>query len=181
MCGSGRLVDQRRGSGRRTRSVLGNDMYVKSRRGNMTVLAAALLTAAFATSAVTVDATRLSSMKHELQFSADAGAHAGAIQLMAPNDPRFTRDTARAFAIRYQAMEAAVDVDSVEMGAWDERDHVFRPGLQPFNAVRVVVSRQPSGLIASHLGVSPPRIRARAVGWVQQDSSASIHRIVLAQ
>jgi uncharacterized membrane protein len=155
-------------------------MYVKSRRGNMTVLAAAFLTAAFAASAVTVDSTRLSSMKHELQFSADAGAHAGVIQLMAPNDARFTLDTARAFAIRYQAMEATIDVDSVEMGAWDQRDQAFRPGLKPFNAVRIVVSRQPSGLLAS-LGVSPPRIRARAVGWVQHDSVASMNRIVLTQ
>jgi uncharacterized membrane protein len=156
-------------------------MNVKSRRGNIAVLVAVLLTGTIAASAVSIDVTRLWSMRHELQFSADAGAHAGAIQLMAPNDPMFTVDTARAFAIRYPAMQGTVQVDSVEMGGWDDFGRVFHPGLTPYNAVRVVVSRQPGGLLASHLGVSPPRIRARAVGWVQHDSIASIHRIVLAQ
>jgi uncharacterized membrane protein len=155
-------------------------MNVKSRSGNA-VLVAVLLTGTVAASAVSLDVARLSSMRHELQSSADAGAHAGAIQLMEPNDPMFTVDMARSFATRYLAMQGAVQVDSVEMGGWDDFGRVFHPGLTPFNAVRVVVSRQPGGLLASHLGLSSPRIRARAVGWVQHDSIASIRRIVLAQ
>ena len=156
-------------------------MNVRSRRGNVTVLVAVLLTGTVAASAVSIDVTRLWSLRHELQYSADAGAHAGAVQLMEPNDPMSTVDTARAFAIRYLAMQGAVQVDSVEMGGWDDTGRVFHAGLTPFNAVRVVVSRRPGGLLASHLGITSPRIRARAVGWVQFDSAATVRRIVLAQ
>ncbi len=156
-------------------------MNAKSRRGNITVLVAVLLTGTVAASAVSIDVARLSSLRHELQYSADAGAHAGAIQLTEPNDPMSTVQAARAFAIRYLAMQGTVQVDSVEMGRWDDAGRVFHPGLTPFDAVRVVVSRRPDGLLASHLGLTSPRIRARAVGWVQGDSATAVRRIVLAQ
>jgi hypothetical protein len=72
-------------------------------------------------------------------------------------------------------------VDSVELGGWDDFGHVFTPGLTPFNAVRIVVSQRPPGLLMSHFGVISPRVRARAVGWVQHDSATSVRKIVLAQ
>jgi hypothetical protein len=117
---------------------------------------------------VSIDVTRLSSLRNELQSSADAGAHAGAIQLIEPNDPMHSADTATAYASRYLAMQGAVAVDSVELGRWDDDGDVFNPGLTPFNAVRIVVSRQAPGLLVSHFGVSAPRVRARAVTWVER-------------
>jgi hypothetical protein len=139
------------------------------------------MTAMVAISAVSLDTNRLLSFHNELQFSADAGAHAGAIQLMEPNDPMFTADTAAAYASRYKAMQTVVHVDSVELGGWDDFAHVFTPGLTPFNAVRVVVSQRPTGLLVSHFGVNSPRLRARAVGWVQTDSAATVRKVILAQ
>jgi len=155
-------------------------MALKSRRGTIAVLVAVMMTGMIAVSAVSIDVTRLSSLRNELQFSADAGAHAGAIQLVEPNEPSSAVDTATAFAARYRAMQGVVDVDSVELGRWDDHAHGFIPGLTPSNAVRVVVSRRAPGLLVAHFGVTPPRVRARAVAWVQ-DSASSELRVILTQ
>jgi len=140
-----------------------------------------MMTALLAVSAVSIDSNRLHSLRNELQFSADAGAHAGAIQLMEPNDPMNTADVAAAYSTRYLAMQGVVQVDSVELGAWDDFHRQFTPGLTPPNAVRVVVSRRAPGLLVSHFGVNSPRIRARAVGWLQHDTAAAARRVILAQ
>ena len=156
-------------------------MNTRNRRGNIAVLVAVMTTGLVAVSAVSLDTTRLLSFRNELQFSADAGAHAGAIQLVEPNDPTYTADTAAAYATRYLSMQRVVQVDSVELGGWDDFNHVFTPGLTPFTAVRVVVSQRPTGLLVSHFGVNAPRLRAAAVGWVQLDSLNAVRKIVLAQ
>jgi uncharacterized membrane protein len=156
-------------------------MNLKDRRGTIAVMIAVMLGALVAVSALSIDVGRLSSLRNELQFSADAGAHAGAIQLMEPNDPAYTADTAAAYSTRYLAMQSVVRVDSVELGGWDDMNHQFLPGLTPFNAVRVVVSQRPSGLLVSHFGVNSPRVRARAVGWLQRDSAATVLKVLLAQ
>ena len=156
-------------------------MNTRNRRGNIAVLVAFMTTGLVAVSAVSLDATRLLSFRNELQFSADAGAHAGAIQLVEPNDPTYTADTAAAYATRYLSMQRVVRVDSVELGGWDDFNHQFLPGLTPFTAVRIVVSQRPTGLLVSHFGVTPPRLRAAAVGWVQLDSLNAVRKIVLAQ
>jgi len=162
-------------------SAQGTFMNTRSRRGTFAVLVAVMVTALVAVSAVSIDMSRISSLRNELQFSADAGAHAGAIQLMEPNDPTFTADTATAYSLRYLAMQDVVHVDSVELGGWDDLTHAFHPGLAPFNAVRVVVSQRPSGLLVSHFGVTSPRLRARAQGWLQGDSTAPVRKVILAQ
>lgn len=156
-------------------------MNTRSRRGAMAVLVAVLVTAFVAASALSLDTSRMLSFRNELQFSADAGAHAGAIQLVEPNDPMFTADAAAAYATRYKAMQRTVQVDSVELGGWDDFNRVFHPGLTPFNAVRVVVSQRPTGLLVSHFGVNSPRLRARAVGWVQRDSATTVQKVMLTQ
>lgn len=156
-------------------------MLLQNRRGTIAVLVAVMMTALLAVSAVSIDTSRLHSLRNELQFSADAGAHAGAIQLMEPNDPMATADVAAAYSTKYLAMQGVVQVDSVELGAWDDFQNTFVPGLTPPNAVRVVVSRRAPGLVISHFGVNPPRIRARAVGWLAGDSSTTARRVVLAQ
>jgi hypothetical protein len=69
----------------------------------------------------------------------------------------------------------------VELGAWDDFQHAFIPGLTPPNAVRIVVSRRAPGLLMSHFGVNAPRVRARAVGWLSTDSAAAVRRVILAQ
>ena len=156
-------------------------MQLQNRRGTIAVLVAVMVTALLAVSAVSIDSSRLHSLRNELQFSADAGAHAGAIQLLEPNDPMSTADVAAEYSMKYLAMQGVVHVDSVELGAWDDFQGAFIPGLTPPNAVRVVVSRRAPGLVMSHFGVNSPRIRARAVGWLATDSATAARRVVLAQ
>ena len=156
-------------------------MQLQNRRGTIAVLVAVVMTAMLAVSAVSIDSSRMLSLRNELQFSADAGAHAGAIQLMEPNDPMSTVDVAVAYSTQYLAMQGVVQVDSVELGHWDDFQHAFVPGLTPPNAVRVVVSRRTPALVMSHFGVNSPRIRARAVGWLELDSTTAVRRVVLAQ
>ena len=156
-------------------------MRLQNRRGTIAVLVAVMMTALLAVSAVSIDSNRLQSLRNELQFSADAGAHAGAIQLMEPNDPMNTADVAAAYSMKYLAMQGVVQVDSVELGAWDDFNHTFVPGLTPPNAVRVVVSRRAPALLVSHFGVNSPRVRARAVGWLSLDTTAAVRRVILAQ
>jgi uncharacterized membrane protein len=156
-------------------------MVLQNRRGMTGVIVAVMMTTLLAVSAVTIDSNRLHSLRNELQFSADAGAHAGAIQLMEPNDPMTTADVAAAYSTRYLAMQGVVHVDSVELGAWDDFNHAFTPGLMPPNAVRVVVSRRAAGLLVSTFGVNSPTIRAHAVGWLPRDSSTTARRVILAQ
>ena len=156
-------------------------MDMRSRRGTIAVLVAVMMTGLIAVSALSLDTSRMLSFRNELQFSADAGAHAGAIQLLEPNDPTQTEEAAKSYASRYRAMQTVVHVDSVELGGWDDFSHQFNPGLTPYNAVRVVVSQRPSGLLVSHFGVSSPRIRARAVAWLYGDSGTTAKRVVLTQ
>ena len=156
-------------------------MQLQNRRGTTAVIVAVMMTVLLAVSAVSIDSNRLNSLRNELQFSADAGAHAGAIQLMEPNDPGTTADVAAAYSMKYLAMQGVVQVDSVELGAWDDFNHSFVPGLMPPNAVRVVVSRRAPGLLMSQFGVNSPRIRARAIGWLASDSATAARRVVLAQ
>jgi Flp pilus assembly protein TadG len=156
-------------------------MEMRRRRGTIAVLLAVVLTALVAVSMFSLDTNRLLSLRNELQFSADAGAHAGALQLVEPNDPSATADAATSYARRYLAMQAPVDVDSIELGAWDDFHHRFVPGLTPPNAVRVVVSQRPIGLLVSHFGVTSPRVRARAVAWILSDSMTTSTKVVLTQ
>jgi Flp pilus assembly protein TadG len=156
-------------------------MEMRRRRGTIAVLLAVLLTALVAVGAFSLDTNRLLSLRNELQFSADAGAHAGALQLVEPNDPMSTADTATSYVRRYLAMQALVDVDSVELGMWDDFHDRFVPGLTPPNAVRVVVSQRPTGLLVSHFGLTTPRVRARAVAWILSDSLTTRTKVVLAQ
>lgn len=156
-------------------------MNLRNRKGTIAVLVAVMITALLTVSAFSIDTNRLLALRNELQFSADAGAHAGAIQLREPNDPMGTADTAVAYAHRYLAMQTRVDVDSVELGMWDDDQDRFTPGLTPPNAVRVVVSQRPIGLLVSHFGVTSPRVRARAVAWLLSDSMTTNTRVILTQ
>jgi hypothetical protein len=100
-----------------------------------------------------------------LQTSADAAAHAGAIQLLPPNNAGNTIAVATSYANLNLAMAGAVTVDSVQTGDWDDALKTFTPNAPHTDAVNVVVSRQSTGLIMKMMGVSAPRLKARAIGW----------------
>ena len=127
-----------------------------------------MIVALFAIASLAIDFSRLWTLRNELQWSADAGAHAGAIQLLPPNAPADADDSASSFAIKNLVMGRAVTVDSTVLGRWNDVAKTFTSvatGGSPIDAVSVFVSRQSNGLFMSALGVAAPRMRARAVGW----------------
>ena len=140
-------------------------MNLKARRGAVIVMLGIMIVTLVSISAISIDFSRLWSLRNELQTSADAAAHAGAIQLLPPNNAGTTVAVATSYANVNLAMQGTVTVDSVELGDWDDIGKTFTPAAPHTDAVRVVVSRQSSGLIMSILGVLPPRLKARAIGW----------------
>lgn len=143
-------------------------MKLKRRKGAIVVLLGVTIVALFAVGSIALDFARLWSIRNELQSSADAGVHAGAIQLLPPNAAADADDSASAFATKNLVMGRAVTIDLVELGQWNDGARTFTSvamGAPQIDAVSLVVSRQSNGLIMSMLGVIAPRIRARAVGW----------------
>jgi hypothetical protein len=140
-------------------------MRLKARRGAVVVMLGIMMVALVSVSAIAIDFSRLWTLRNELQTSADAAAHAGAIQLLPPNNAGTTVAVATSYAIVNLAMQNTVTVDEVVLGDWDDIGRVFTPAAPHTDAVSVVVSRQSSGLIMGLLGVAPPRLKARAIGW----------------
>ena len=140
-------------------------MQMKARRGAVIVMVGIMMVTLVSISAISIDFSRLWALRNELQTAADAGAHAGAIQLQPPNNAGNTVAAATAYANVNKAMQGTVTVDSVELGDWDDVARTFTAGAAHTDAVRVVVSRQSTGLIMGLVGVSAPRLKARAVAW----------------
>ena len=152
-----------------------------TRRGAIVVLLALILAAMFGASALAIDFGRLWALRNELQWSADAGAHAGAVQLISPL-PADALDSAQSLALRNLAMQGTVTIDSLELGDWDDVARTFTSlaaGAAFIDAVSIVVSRQSTGLVMSALGVAPPRLRARAVGWASGGTSIHFSRFLV--
>ncbi len=148
-------------------------MRYKARRGAVVVLLGIMISALVSVSAISIDFSRLWALRNELQTSADAAAHAGAIQLLPPNNAGTTVAVATSYANVNLAMYRTVTVDSVILGDWDDIGKTFTAGAPHTDAVSVTVSRQSSGLIMSMLGVLPPRLKARAIGWADAPVNTS--------
>lgn len=140
-------------------------MQLKKRRGAVVVMLGIMMVALVSVTAVSIDFSRLWTLRNELQTSADAGAHAGAVQLAPPNNAGLTATVAASYAHVNRAMQDTVTVDSVILGDWDDVAKTFTPNAATTDAVSVTVSRQSKGLIMSLLGVVQPRLKARAIGW----------------
>ena len=148
-------------------------MRLKARRGAVVVMLGIMIVALVSVSAVSIDFSRLWTLRNELQTAADAGAHAGAVQLNPPNNAFLTDSVTRVFAAANLAMAGSVTIDSVQLGDWDDALKTFTPGAATTDAVNVVVSRQSTGLIMAILGVNAPRLKARAIGWANAPVNSS--------
>lgn len=138
---------------------------LEGRRGAVVVLLAIMMVAVLAITAIAMDFSRLWALRNELQTAADAGAHAGALQLLPPNNAAFAADSAQAYALRNHAMAGVVTVDSIQLGDWDDVSKTFATPGATTDAINVVVSRPATGLVMKMLGVPIPTVRARAIGW----------------
>lgn len=148
-------------------------MGLKVRRGAVVVILGIMAVALMSISAISIDFSRLWTLRNELQTSADAGAHAGAIQLLPPNNAGTAATVAVSYANVNLAMQGTVTVDSVLLGDWDDVTRTFTPGAPHTDAVSVTVSRQSTGLVMSLMGVTQPRLKARAIAWADAPVSTS--------
>jgi hypothetical protein len=140
-------------------------MRLKARRGAVVVMLGIMIVTLVSISAIAIDFSRLWTLRNELQTSADAAAHAGAVQLSPPNNASLTVSVASSYANANLAMQDTVTVDAIVLGDWDDGPRTFTPNAPYTDAVSVVVSRQSTGLIMGLLGVAAPRLKARAIGW----------------
>jgi len=158
-------------------------MRLKARRGAIIVMTAILTMSMMALFAIVLDFSRMGSLRNELQVSADAGALAGAIQMLpgkyAPGTPQATINagasaSASAYVASNPAMQGTATVDSVVFGNWNNNTKVFTPGLAPIDAITIVASRQSAGLMMTGLfNRAAPRIKARATAWAGAPVSSS--------
>jgi type II secretory pathway pseudopilin PulG len=150
-------------------------MRLKARRGAVVVMLGIMMVALVSVAAVAIDFSRLWALRNELQTAADAAAHAGAIQLLPPNNAGNTISAATSFANANKVMTQTASVDSVILGDWDDEVRSFTPfpTAPTTDAVSVTVSRQSTGLIMGLLGVSAPRMKARAIAWADAPVTSS--------
>jgi Flp pilus assembly protein TadG len=143
---------------------------LKNRKGVFVILFGLLFTVLMGAAAMSIDMSRIWTMRNELQTAADAGALAGAIQLGATHPVRtkqIVKDTATVIAQFNRAMYDLVTVDSVEWGIWTDATSSFAVDATPANAVHVVVSHGTNKMIMGVLGIAAPRVKARATAWAE--------------
>ena len=141
---------------------------LKNRKGIFVVLFGLLFMVLMGAAAISIDMSRIWTMRNELQTAADAGALAGAVQLTPPHDDAYAmvNDSARAIARLNTALYDLVTVDFVHTGVWDDDAGTFTsPGPGSPNAVHVQVSHGTNKLIMGALGIAAPVVRARAIAW----------------
>jgi Flp pilus assembly protein TadG len=137
---------------------------MKNRRGAIVVMAGVMIVAIMMIAAISVDASRIFAAKNELQTGADAGALAGAVQLL--RDSSTADDSARAFALRNSVENQVVDSVRVELGVW-------RPGsgfcpasdCSPADAVRITTRSAIPLSLARVLGDTTVNVTASAIAW----------------
>ena len=109
------------------------------RRAVAVVIIAAAITVLLGMAVLTIDVGYMYNVRAALQHTADAAAHAGAMQL--PN-----KGTARAIArqiarTNYPNHGNILATSDIALGNWDPDVGVFTAGLEPTNAVKVLTRR----------------------------------------
>jgi Flp pilus assembly protein TadG len=149
----------------------------RNRKGVTAVLVVVITAAMMGFAALAIDISRMYAYQSELQRSADAAAHAGAVELLKPGF-----DNADAVATTYANANAVEGsnptVDSIEFGTWNPSDTTFTPLCKaPCNAataagasaIRVSLSGGPNApILGMFAGASPSTtgIKVSAIAWV---------------
>jgi hypothetical protein len=136
---------------------------MRNRRGAIVVMTGILIVAVMLIVAISVDASRIFAAKNELQTASDAGALAGAVQLLQGSDT--FEDTARIYAHRNGIEHHMVDSVEVEYGVWLPTDRAFVLGGEPKDAVRVTTHHPLRLSLARVFGDSTVMVSASAIAW----------------
>ena len=137
----------------------------RPRRGAVTIVAAVAIVAMTMLGAVAIDVSRLYTRRNALQTAADAGALAGAMELLSSAgaaDP-----AARSYAALNRARQDTFAVRGVRFGVWDPATQTFTPVASPTSgdAVEVTVGENAPYIFARVLGAASRAMTATAVAW----------------
>jgi len=146
----------------------------RDRRGATLVLVALSMTVVLGFAAFAADLSQMAAYRSELQRAADAGAHAGAIQLTKTN-----YDSAAAIATSYAAANLvfgrAPIVDAIEYGSWNNATSTFTlicsgltcgsASVKAADAMRIVIHGNGSTIFAGILGAFGFSVQTTAVAW----------------
>ncbi len=137
---------------------------IRRRRGAIILQAALLLVVVLCFAAFSIDVGFISTVRTEMQRSADAGALAGVSLIIGRPDDVGTE--ARTYC-KNDNCGGRTLIDSeinVEMGRWDDDSRSFSPGSNPFDAVRVTASRgDVPSFFAGICGYNEFQIQASAI------------------
>jgi Flp pilus assembly protein TadG len=147
----------------------------KNRKGATLVLVALSMTVLLGFAAFGVDLSQMGAYRSELQRAADAGAHAGAIQLT-----KTRYDSAAAIASSFATSNVVFGkvptVDLVEYGTWNNANGTFTvicstgvtcsaATVKTADAIRITVHGSGTNIFAGILGFFGFTITTKAVGW----------------
>lgn len=143
----------------------GERLPPRERRGSVTVMAGVFIVAFALFGAGVVDATRLFTVRTEMQTVADAAALAGAIQML--RDSSVAADSAIGYAQRNGARTSGTNPDSVGVtsGVWSPAINAFVAGGDPSDAIRVGVARTVPFILAQLIGGTGVRMSVTATAW----------------
>jgi hypothetical protein len=131
----------------------------------MLVLGAVLFVGLMVMAVLAVDFSRLVVQRNEIHTAADAGALAGAAQLLV--DSTSARDSARAMAQRNHPLGTIPPDEDIEFGRWTDSAGFAATTLGEANAVRVTTRRSSDYLIADLVGTQVTQMRRTATAWAE--------------
>ncbi len=138
------------------------------RKGAVAVLMMVMMFAILGVMAVTIDVTRLMSIRAELQTAVDAAALSGVVELMLGGGDE-ARDTAILYAGRNHAEKQPVVITDADVvfGVWDPDARTFTPlpGAAGANAMEVRATKTVNNWFAWALDIMNSGTAARAVAW----------------
>ncbi|HJU91066.1 MAG TPA: TadG family pilus assembly protein [Gemmatimonadaceae bacterium] len=137
-------------------------MRLRNRKGAMLVLGAFLLVGLMVMAVLAVDFSRTVEQSAAIHTAADAGAHAGAVELLVHKSHAL--DSAIAVASANMPPGAATPV--AEYGRWNDTTKVFTAADSvEANAIRVTTQRNTRYLIGGIFNILPQTMRRTSIAW----------------
>lgn len=137
-------------------------LRLRNRKGAMLVLGALLFIGLMVMAVLAVDFSRTVEQSAAIHTAADAGAHAGAVQLLVHAGSAL--DTA--IAVAQDNMPPGAATPFAEYGIWNDTTRVFTPDDSiEANAVRVETRRSTNYLIGGRFNILPQTMRRVSIAW----------------
>jgi Flp pilus assembly protein TadG len=135
---------------------------LRNRKGAMLVLGALLFLGLMIMAVLAVDFSRTVEQSAAIHTAADAGAHAGAVQLLV--HPGSAVDTA--IAVAQANMPPGAPTPIAEWGKWNDTTKVFtvEDSIEA-NAIRVETQRSTNYLIGGRFNILPQTMRRVSIAW----------------